>query len=164
SAKKRFPELDELCAGYIQNQFDAEKNAARCIDSLAEPTALTISRIAELLSDDETDRRVLADFGYYLGRWIYLIDALDDLGRDVRSGSVNPIVDKFRLTRDDIETKSGVCRAACEYADEAMNACVSRAAAAYELLDLSDYKPILDNIMYLGLANSQHGVLEKSKG
>ena len=32
---------------------------------------------------------------YHLGRWIYLVDAADDLKKDVKNGSYNPLVPRF---------------------------------------------------------------------
>ena len=34
---------------------------------------------------------------YHLGRWIYLVDALDDLKEDARSGKYNPLIYRFGL-------------------------------------------------------------------
>ena len=47
------------------------------------------------------------------------------------------------------------------YARETLNLTVGQIAAAYELLDLRRYKPILDNIIYLGLHESLNQVLLK---
>ncbi len=51
-------------------------------------------------------RRVLRQLLYHLGRWVYLVDAADDLKKDVKSGSYNPLVYRFHteggtLTADD---------------------------------------------------------------
>ena len=42
-------------------------------------------------------RRVLEQLLYHLGRWIYLVDAADDLAEDAASGSYNPILCRFSL-------------------------------------------------------------------
>ena len=60
-------------------------------------------------SEEEADpvrRRVLRQLLYHLGRWVYLVDAADDLKKDVKSGSYNPLVYRFHaeggtLTADD---------------------------------------------------------------
>ena len=159
-ARKRFPELDGLVADYITKQFAAEASENADVDSLAEPTAVMLSKAAAMLSDEEKDQRILADFGYYFGRWVYIIDALDDLASDVRSRNINPFVIKFELAADDIKRGSGAFTAAKDYANEALNATAARAIIAYELLDLHEFKPILDNIIYLGLGNSQRQAVE----
>ena len=43
---------------------------------------------------DEIQKRVLYEFGYHIGRWIYLVDAADDIEKDIKSNGFNPFVNK----------------------------------------------------------------------
>ena len=43
-------------------------------------------------SQEEGERRVLSRLGYLLGRWVYLCDALDDIGEDIAKKRYNPFV------------------------------------------------------------------------
>ena len=52
----------------------------------------------EALSEDGMEKRILKRFGYLLGRWIYFIDALDDLEDDLKEGGFNPFIKRFGLT------------------------------------------------------------------
>ena len=69
---------------------------------------------------------------------------MDDLSQDRKSGGYNPFLAKFKE-----EKKSD--KEIQEYAKGVINLTVGEIAPAYELLDLKRYKPILDNIIYLGL-------------
>lgn len=66
------------------------------IDEIAHPFATLVAHLLKdypyaLKDDDDILRQQLFDFGYNLGKWIYLIDALDDLEKDMQSGNFNPI-------------------------------------------------------------------------
>ncbi|WP_315067524.1 DUF5685 family protein [uncultured Clostridium sp.] len=45
----------------------------------------------ELIDDSVELRSILYNLGYSIGKWIYLIDALDDLKSDMEKGKFNPI-------------------------------------------------------------------------
>ncbi len=45
----------------------------------------------EMKSEDNTAREALYWLGYNLGRWIYIIDAFDDLEKDMKKNKFNPI-------------------------------------------------------------------------
>ena len=48
--------------------------------------------------EDPVRRRVLEQMLYHLGRWVYLIDAADDLQKDAVSGNYNPVALRYGLT------------------------------------------------------------------
>ncbi len=162
-AMRAYPEMEEVMAEYIKAQLDTEKGEDRSVDAAAEPTAAMLSALAPMLSDDPTDQRVLKDFGYYFGRWIYLIDAFDDIEKDIRKGNFNPFVVRFGLTLEDIEKDTALLEEARLYANECLNMTVARAAAAFELLELGEYAPIFNNIIYLGLGESQRRALREKE-
>lgn len=158
-----YPEMEEIMAQCSKAQYAAEHEGSGSVDESAEPTAKMLSDLAQLLSEDETEKRVLKDFGYYLGRWIYLIDAFDDIEKDIRADSFNPFVKRFELTIKDIEEDSELLEQARLYANETLNMTVARAAKAFELLNLGDYAPIFNNIIYLGLGEAQRRALHEKE-
>lgn len=46
----------------------------------------------------KTDIRVLEQILYHLGRWVYLVDAADDLRKDAAEGAYNPVALRFAIT------------------------------------------------------------------
>lgn len=163
-AAAAYPEAGEALEEMMAKQFALEKQAESSIDAAAEPTAAAMGKMIALLSEDETEKRILARMGYLLGRWVYLIDALDDLSDDAREGGFNPFLRRF-----DPEGKwIGTSEIPAEKRTEIMafgmgmlNITVGELAAAYELLELKRYKTILDNIIYMGLSASMRQVLEQ---
>lgn len=165
-AAKQYAEEDEWADLYIKNQFEIEqrmiKNGDINIDELCEPTADIISSIAMKLSEKSDDKLILHKFGYFLGRWIYMIDALDDLNDDVLNGEFNPIALKFSLTADDVQNKTDIYENARCFGNDSLNMSISEAIKYYELLELGDFKPILDNIIYQGMSQAQQSALYKN--
>ena len=92
--------LDDL-EGFEHQQKRVESGPQGGPRAAAEPTAAALERVFERMAllpgvPDEARtaeaRAALGDFGRRLGRAIYLIDALDDLEKDHRSGAFNPCV------------------------------------------------------------------------
>lgn len=162
-AKKLFPEEDALVSDYITRQFAAESRAKESgdiiVDELCQPTADVLSAFAAKLSEKESEKTVLKHFGYFIGRWIYMIDALDDLSDDLKDGSFNPLALKFGLSADDAANKTELWEQARIFGNDSLNMSVSEAVKYYELLDLGEFKPIADNVMYLGIAEAQRTAL-----
>ena len=89
------------------------------------------------MGETDNDKKIIREqVGYYIGRWVYLIDAFDDIEKDRKSGNYNP----FLLNNCSYEKIKG---------DILMTA--GEAAKAYELLDIRCFKGILENVIYDGL-------------
>jgi len=103
---------------------------------------------------DKGAKQALAHFGYHLGRWIYIADAVNDLEKDIKSGSYNVYL--LRSSKEPEKVRNVVR----EQATFNLHISLAEACKAYELLDIKRDKPLLDNIMYLGLAKKTEDVLK----
>lgn len=149
------PELDAATAAYVQQQAAVEAANSASLDEAAEPTAKLLSFLCAQTAADENQRRVLERFGYCLGRWIYLMDAADDLKEDSRTGSYNPLLTALRgapIADEQLST----CRNRVKLS---LNASLAECKAAYELLEIRRFDGILRNILEFGMMNTQHAVL-----
>lgn len=156
-AAKIRPKADEIVGGYMRKQALVEAEKRPSLDEAAEPTAEAMSRIFSLISGDEKVCRILERLGYFLGRYVYICDTLDDVEDDLKSGGYNPLVLKFCLTKGD----AGKIRDAKDYARDSLYMTIGEAARAYDLLELNEFRPILDNIIALGLQNSVKEIYNK---
>lgn len=86
----------------------------------------------------EEARPLMLELGRKLGGFVYVIDAWDDRAEDKKRGGYNI----FNLS--DFEDPKGTCEALCDMY-------INSAVLAYDLMDLRTNKPLLDNIMYIGL-------------
>ncbi len=112
--------------------------------------------LAAAAARDEREKRILDRFGYCLGRWIYLIDAADDLEEDLQNGSYNAFALSRRLTAGDAAALWGEAR---RYAEGSLNATLAECEAAYNLLDIRRFDGILRNVLELGLPYVQKQAL-----
>ena len=102
---------------------------------------------------DPIRRRVLQQMFYHLGRWIYLTDAADDLKKDWKSGSYNPLIPRFALKEGKLTQENQQELAAT------MDRSVEMMAAAFELLDFGDWAGIIRSVVYEGLYAVGNAVL-----
>ena len=85
----------------------------------------------------------LRRFGFYLGKFIYIMDAYDDLPKDRESGAYNPL----KLTREN-------CKSEEEYEQtvhQMLIMMMGEAAGAFEKLPCIQDVEILRNILYRGV-------------
>ncbi|MEG1887049.1 MAG: DUF5685 family protein [Oscillospiraceae bacterium] len=154
-ALRDFPFLEQIVLEYAQSQNTVEKNAVTGIDRAAEPTANALKAIFAACSDDECVKADLAMMGFCLGKWVYLIDVGADLEDDTKKGSYNPIKRETEVEKP------------LEYARErltpTLNVCMVECAKAFEQLPIKKYKPILENILYMGLEACQTEIFNKEK-
>ncbi len=147
-AIKKYPDIDVHAAKMILDQRNLEDGRCGKFDLAAEPTANFLKAAFVRETDSDINKRVLAQLGYCAGKWIYLMDALDDLDDDIKSGDYNVIAIKNGLygNADDESRKQ-----AKEYAKGVINSYNSGVCDAYVLLDKKRYDTILGNILYLGM-------------
>ncbi|MCQ2513809.1 MAG: DUF5685 family protein [Ruminococcus sp.] len=145
-AALKYPELDKIVAKMLEMQFEDEKSSLSSVDSAAHPTAFMLGSILALEAKNDIEKRVLYEFGYHIGRWIYLIDAVDDISEDRKNQNFNPYI-KNNISNDKIQS--------------ILNQSLARAYDAYILMDIVDFKGILDNVILKGLPNEQNKIISK---
>ena len=150
-AKKKFPEIEKAVMEMSKAQFDVEKDSNCSIDKAADPTATMLSNVMSLLSNDEKKRRVLSSMGYFLGKWIYLIDAANDYADDIKHDNFNPYVIAF----GDEKTVH------LEDINSSLDHCLSECLLSYNLLEVNCFSRIIDNLLIYGLPKKQKSILYK---
>lgn len=149
-----------LCPGFdatvktqlsILGQLEREQCAS--MDQAADAFAVLLERSADQV-EDAVQRRVLAQMFYHLGRWIYLIDAADDLKKDARSGNYNPVALRFGLQGGIWPPESRRIFA------QSLDHSVRMIATAYELGSFGCWAPLLEATIYRGLFQVGKAVLD----
>lgn len=135
----------------IEKQYPRQCGAiVKCMDRLSlleqqncgnpdEPAGAFGELMAELLVYREDFwAPTLRQLGFSLGRFIYLVDAALDYGKDSRTGSYNP----FRAMGREADPTQW---------EEWLVLAMARTTAYYEKLPLVQDKALLDNILYSGV-------------
>ena len=91
---------------------------------------------------------------YHLGRWVYLMDAADDLKEDAQSGNYNPVALRFGL-KDGEWTPE----ARREFA-ATLDHSIHMMTTAFELWDFGVWTEILEKTLYNGLFRVGKAVLD----
>lgn len=152
-AEKRQPQAWEQIAAMTAAQHAVEEERCASVDRAAEPFARLLAQLASAPAADERQRTVLDRFGYCLGRWVYLIDAVDDMADDLKKKSYNPyILSKNIQPGDDLAPH----RAA---ALGSLNACLAECVAAYELMEIRRFDGIIRNILEWGMPAAERRVI-----
>ncbi len=154
-AKRHSPEIEIIIALAMKEQKALEILEKCAIDLAAEPTAHALSKIMILGEEDEKNIVVLERLGYLIGRWVYLIDAVDDLEDDIKHNNFNPLKANFTDLSDQIQRDS-----LREYAQQVLSTTAGEAVLAFELLETKRFRAILENILYDGLAKTTENILK----
>lgn len=132
------------------------------LDEICDPFSLIVASLFKMYphsfsKEDPAFRENLFHFGYALGKWIYMIDALDDLQKDMEKQKFNPLnflYNKESLTYPELleQIKDRVsftilnCGYNCKY--------------YLELLPIYKNKNLLDNIITLGMMDQYNKVIQ----
>lgn len=154
-SKKHYSREYESIRKCLDELSQLEKNNCKEIDE----TADCFARILEILFTpdfikDESTKRILAWLGYNIGRWIYIVDAYNDLEKDVKKDDYNTFKAKY-----DGKTVQEIKVAIREDLCTSMTFTLENAASAYNLLEIYKNKDILDNIIYVALKAKQRSIL-----
>ncbi len=143
-----------------------EKKVGECIDNLtvlekenSDSVDETASTFGELLGSvasfgyDGTLSRILYEVGYHLGKWIYVIDAIDDMKDDYKKRSYNVLLNSYGQELDNNHRDALFCAMMLE---------LEQMSKSLELIDFSSHKDIegvIKNIIYSGMVKETHKIL-----
>ena len=141
---------DEAAAKMFAAQAQLEAEKCQIPDAAAEPTANFLAAVLKNCAATAEQAAVLERFGYLLGRYVYLCDALDDLEDDRRRGRYNPFL--YAGGEAAIAAKNALFLTTAELSDD------------FDLLELHRYEGILENIIRIGLRAEVIRIEKKLKG
>lgn len=154
-AARRYPEIDASVSKMMEEQLNAERDPDCVLDMAAEPTAKMLGEMCALLTeriplrkplDAASVKRIFQTMGYYMGRWIYLIDAVDDYEKDKKHHNFNPFL--LPDTDDSVGNMKG-----------SLNHALSEALLSYGLYDKGRFDSIIKNVLCVSCVNIQTKIL-----
>lgn len=146
--EKRLRELFRQDSG-LSREAQLQRAALPSGRMLSAIFAEAARRFAPQLQQDARYADVLATFSAALGRWIYLMDALDDREKDAQKGRFNPLMGLPEKT-------------APALANAALISEEKRMDLAASLFPYRKDGPILENIVHLGLPVMRSKILSKT--
>ena len=156
-AQKRYPRFAEIAARTMEDQAALEQANCACADEAAHPAASALAALCTETMADGAQKRVVERVAYCLGRWVYLIDAYDNMRDDLKNGAYNPFLLQYGVAESaDLsaaQTQEGILRSLHMTANEA--------AVSFELLTGGVHRAILENILQDGLETATETVRRK---
>ena len=134
------PKLDRLLAEQTVCQQTLEQAGCTSPDEAAEPTGRMTAAILEQCAVQPDQVHILGRMGLFLGKILYWLDAAEDYDKDREKGRYNVFLRMGLDRAAAIEQAALQCRLAA-----------GEVARCYNLLRLELNRPILDNIIFLGL-------------
>ncbi len=153
-ASKNNPEYNNSVRTLLNELCVLEDNSSPSIDETADKFALILKNT---ICENARNSRALQEMLYHIGRFVYIVDALDDFEEDFKKGEYNPIAERFSVS-------AGVLP--CEIRDEILVTLEqSRIAVlrAFELLEVGEASGVLRNIIELGMPASVRRVIDKKE-
>ena len=147
------PDFDAVTRRQLQILSDLERERCSSIDRAADAFAALLGGAATEVSDP-VRRRVLEQIFYHLGRWIYLVDAADDLKEDAESGNYNPVALRYGLENGEWTPK------AREEFVLTLDHSIHMMTTAFELWDFGVWTPILETTLNHSLFRVGKAVLD----
>ena len=119
----------------------------------------TLEKSEEWDKKIQVSKIVLARVGYHLGKWIYLMDAFDDIEENIESGAYNPLLYRFDYKKGEnpLEFRNRIRK------DVERNLVIylSEMGKAFDLADLKKNRGIIENVVYVGLLKKTEEILQK---
>ena len=139
SVCEEYPRQTQAIEDFVRDLSDAEY---RQEDNLTVLSALSGDMLGELFCYKEEDvwNESLRSMGYYLGKFIYLLDAYDDMEKDRKNHSFNPMLRAI----DKDPSYDAFCR-------QVLVSLIAECTKEFERLPILKNASILRNILYSGI-------------
>lgn len=149
-SRRRYSRKLEQIAAAMEKLSLAEEQGVTDLDYMAGCFGQVMAQIVIWREDEWKDN--LYRFGFYLGKFVYLLDAYEDLEEDIEKGRYNPLKERYK--EPDFE------QSCLDILTMMMSACCRE----FEQLPILDNVEILRNILYSGVWSRYKAVRDRNKG
>lgn len=132
-----FPRQSKVIEECMHKQHIYEENGEQSIDNASLLTARMLAEIFDMKQDEWSAQ--LRRMGFFMGKYIYILDAYDDLDKDIKKNNYNPLI----AHKDEEGFKTN-----CE---NMLVMVAAECSKAFEQLPILENTDILRNIIYSGM-------------
>lgn len=147
-AYEKYPQKAEYIKQQLGNLRELEKQESKSIDKVSNTFGNLMGEIF-VYKKDEYEQN-LRNIGFNLGKYIYILDAYEDLEEDSKKGRYNPFIN-YIDKKEELKNK----------VDRLISMSLGMATKNIEKLNLEFNKSIIDNIIYSGVYLRYKSILEK---
>lgn len=134
---RQYPEKAEKIRKLLEKLSQMEKAGETDIDKMSGCFGQIMEEIFAWKKDVWEDS--LRRMGFYLGKFIYILDAYDDVEKDVKNGNYNPFAEKYIMKGFDEQVR------------QLLIMMMAQTCREFEKLPIIKYTDILRNILYSGV-------------
>ncbi|MBR5438826.1 MAG: hypothetical protein IKV61_01215 [Clostridia bacterium] len=156
-AKKAEPEMDEIVHEGYKNLLKLEKQGTKSVDIVSDTFATLMAKISNILFGEFSSENTY-NLTYALGKWVYLIDALDDYDKDIKNKSYNVFYNAYgqNTYAEFIEKNSSEIAFI-------FNTVLSQIAETYKNIPKKFNGDLVENILFKGIPKTTVSILSKGK-
>ncbi len=133
----RYPRQAEAIETSLLELSGREAENCREIDAVARPFGTLMAEL--FVWREDAFQKILRAFGFYLGKYIYILDAYKDLAEDMKKGCYNPFAGEQE--KEGFDSRVG----------DMLESTLRMAVTEFEKLPCEQDLPILRNILYEGV-------------
>lgn len=157
-AKRKAPDVEDIVSENMKNQAQTEEKADCSLDEAAHYSSDALGRIFALGYENEAKDEMYR-LGYMTGRFVYILDAADDLEDDIKKGNFNPFKKEFPSLETDEERNAFADRA-----EKCLNLTHGTLLEYRDKLKLNRFASIIENVLFPGIGSSGRAVIDRYRG
>lgn len=146
TAYDKYPQKADFIKACLGELRSLEEDQSTSIDQTSNCFARLLEEIFDYKDDEYRDR--LRKVGFNIGKYIYIMDAYEDLDQDLEKGRYNPF-SSYKDDREGLKVK----------VDKLIGMTLARLEEAILNLDIKVNKSIIDNIIYSGVYIRYKGLI-----
>jgi hypothetical protein len=146
TAYDKYPQKADFIKACLGELRSLEEDQSTSIDRTSNCFARLLEEIFDYKDDEYRDR--LRKVGFNIGKYIYIMDAYEDLDQDLEKGRYNPF-SSYKDDREGLKVK----------VDKLIGMTLARLEEAILNLDIKVNKSIIDNIIYSGVYLRYKGLI-----
>ena len=154
-AKKSYPAIEQIVRENMQNQEQTERTKTGSIDRAADATAMMMAQFSAYALGEKATQETYRLF-YNIGKWIYLIDALDDYDKDRKKGAYNPFYYAYQSENKEklLREKSG------EEVRFAFHSIFTDIRESMSKIHFHFNRDLIDNVLFRGLPSMTKKIMQ----
>lgn len=146
TAYDKYPQKADFIKACLGELRSLEEDQSTSIDQTSNCFARLLEEIFDYKDDEYRDR--LRKVGFNIGKYIYIMDAYEDLDQDLEKGRYNPF-SSYKDDREGLKVR----------VDKLIGMTLARLEEAILNLDIKVNKSIIDNIIYSGVYLRYKGLI-----
>lgn len=137
--KEKYPRQVAAIEEYMRKTEEVERRNETNLDAVAGLTGEMVGEVFCWHEDEWAEE--LRTLGFYMGKFIYIMDAYEDYDSDVRKKKYNPLKYTLQESKEDMDT----------FVRLVLTSMMSECAKSFERLPILLHADILRNVLYSGV-------------